>query len=334
MFINAFLYDGKRSKEYKVIIEFTQNRRIKIDSCGIDVALEEVEIESRLGNIPRVFEFPNGVRCKSQENDKIDKILQSFDMESSKTHKIESSWRLTIGAVFVTAFFIWFSLTVGANYTANIVASMLPSDTLKDIGESTLEKLDKEYLSPSKLSQKSRDIIQAHFDRLTQNENIHYQLHFRSSQKIGANAFALPSGDIVLTDQLVALSKDKKFRDILGVLAHEKGHIVKKHALRIAIKTGISGAILGYLTGDISILVTALPTVIINSSYSRDFEREADEYAMFELKRLNVSTEYIANLFEELAKESKMDENSSLFSLVSSHPLTKERIEYFKSFAR
>jgi len=331
MFINALLYDGKSSKEHQVIIEFTQNRHIKIDSHGINVALEEVEIESRLGNIPRVFEFPNGVRCKSEENDKIDQILQSLGIESSKTHKIESSWKLTVGAVFLTALFVWFSLTTGANYTANIIASMLPDDTLKDIGKSTLEKLDEEYLFPTKLSEENRSIIQAHFDRLTENENIHYQLHFRSSQKIGPNAFALPSGDIVLTDELVKLSKDKEFRDILGVLAHEKGHIVKKHTLRIAIKTGISGAILGYLTGDISILVTAIPTVIINSSYSRDFEREADEYAVSELKRLNISTKYIAQLFEELAKENKLDENSTVISLISSHPMTKDRIKYFKS---
>jgi len=331
MFINALLYDGKNSIEHKVIIEFTKDKRVKINSHNIDISITEIEIESRLGNTPRVFEFPNGIRCKSIENSKIDEILKQLDIETSKTHKIESSWRLTVGAVFITIFFIWFSLTIGANYTANIIASILPNDVLNDIGHTTLEELDKKYLNISNLSKKNRAIIQAQFDRLTENEDIHYQLHFRSSQKIGANAFALPSGDIVLTDQLVKLSKDKKFRDILGVLAHEKGHIVKKHTLKIAIKTGISGAILGYITGDISILVTAIPTVIINSSYSRDYEREADEYAVSELKRLNVSTKYITQLFEELEKENKIDENNTINSLISSHPITKERIEYFKS---
>jgi len=331
MVVSAFLYDGLSSKEYEVFMEFTLDRRIKISSHGIDVALDEVEIESRLGNTPRVFEFPNGVRCKSSENSKIDEILHRLGIETSKTYKIESSWGLTLGAVLVTAFFIWFSLTVGANFTSNVLASMLPSDTLNNIGKTTLEQLDKEYLAPSKLSDENRSIIQKHFDKLTQGDDIHYKLHFRSSPKMGANAFALPSGDIVLTDQLVALSKDKEFRDILGVLAHEKGHVVKKHVLRIAIKTGISGAIIGYLTGDISILVTAVPTVIINSSYSRDFEREADEYAVKELDRVGVSTKYIATLFETLAQKSKMDENSTLFSFISSHPLTRKRIEYFRN---
>ncbi|NEW60268.1 M48 family metallopeptidase [Sulfurovum sp. bin170] len=331
MLIEAVLYDGKSSKEHSVTIEFTFGRRVKIDSHGIDVALDDIEVESRLGNTPRVLEFPDGVRCKSRENDKIDQILLDFNIEKSKTHKIESSWGLTLGSVLVTVGFVWFMLTTGASYTAHIVASVLPQSTLDEVSVMAMNELEDEYLSPTKLSDKNRMIIQAHFDSLTK-EDSRYSLHFRSSIKMGANAFALPSGDIVLTDQLVALSRDDEFRDILGVLAHEKGHVVEKHSLRMAIKTALSGAIIGYMTGDISILVTAVPTVLISSGYSRDFEREADAHAVKELQKLDVSTIYMANLFEELAKEHGMDENSSMVGLITSHPLTQERIEYFKSF--
>jgi len=332
MFVDAVLYDGKSSKEHTVTIEFTFGRRVRVASHEIDVALEEVEIESRLGNTPRVLEFPDGVRCKSRENDKIDQILLDFDIEKSKTHKIESSSTLTLGAVIVTIWFVWFMLTTGASYTANIVASILPQSTLNDVSAMTMEKLEDDYLSPSKLSDINRTIIQNHFDNLTQGDS-HYKLHFRSSEEIGANAFALPSGDIILTDQLVTLSKDSEFRDILGVLAHEKGHVVHQHSLRMAIKTALSGAIIGYITGDISILVTTVPTVLISSSYSREFEREADAHAVKELQKMGISPIYMANLFEELAKEYSIDENSSVIGLISSHPMTNERIEYFKSFS-
>jgi Zn-dependent protease with chaperone function len=332
MFIDAVLYDGKSSKEHTVTIEFTFGRRVRVSSHGIDVALEEVEIESRLGNTPRVLEFPNGVRCKSRENDKIDQILLDFNIEKSKTHKIESSTTLTLGAVIVTIWFVWFMLTTGASYTANIVASILPQSTLNDVSAITMEKLEDDYLSPSKLSDINRTIIQNHFNNLTQGDS-RYKLHFRSSKEIGANAFALPSGDIVLTDELVVLSRDSEFRDILGVLAHEKGHVVYQHSLRMAIKTALSGAIIGYITGDISILVTTVPTVLISSSYSREFEREADAHAVKELQKMGISPIYMANLFEELSKEQKIDENSSVIGLVSSHPMTSERIEYFKSFS-
>ncbi len=333
MLVDAVLYDGKSSKEHQVVLDFTFGRRVKIASHNIDIALDELEISSRLGNTPRVLEFPNGIRCKSQENDKIDQILLDFDIKKSKTHKIESSWGLSIGAVLITIAFVGFMLTYGANYTANFIASILPQNTLDRVSEITLEKLEKGYLFPTKLSEENQTILQTHFDKLTQGD-ARYTLLFRSSKKIGANAFALPSGDIVLTDQLVALSRDRQFRDILGVLAHEKGHVVHQHSLRMAIKTGLAGVIIGYMTGDISILATGIPTVLINSSYSREFEHEADVHAVEELKKMNISTIYIANLFEALEKEHGGEGNSSTaLEVFSSHPLTHERIEYFKSFA-
>ena len=333
MLIEALLYDGKSSKEHPVTLDFTFGRRVKIASHNIDVALDEIRIESRLGNTPRVLNLPNGVRCKSPENDKIDQILLDFDIKKSKTYKIESSWGLSLGAVLITIAFVVFMLTSGANYTANFLASILPQNTLDTVSKMTLDELEDGYLYPSRLSESNRTILQRHFNNLTKDEE-RYTLHFKSSNRMGANAFALPSGDIVLTDQLVALSKDREFRDILGVLAHEKGHVVHKHSLRMAIKTGLAGVIIGYMTGDISILATGIPTILINSSYSREFEKEADIYAVKELKKMNISTIYIANLFEALGEEHGMDGNGSVLDVFASHPLTSKRIEYFKSFVK
>lgn len=333
MFINAVLYDGRSSKEHQVVIEFTQGRRILIKSHEIDVTFDDVHIESRLGNTPRVLTFGNGMRCKSRENDKLDQLLRSFGLSKSKTYKIESSWALTMGSIVVTIGFIWFMLTVGATHMANALASVLPQSTLSEVSDITMSQLEESYLRPSKLSDRQEKIIQTYFDKLTQGEP-QYRLHFRSSPEMGPNAFALPSGDIVLTDQLVALSRDKEFRDILGVLAHEKGHVVEKHSLRMAIKTGIASVIVGYLAGDVSVIATTIPTILINSSYSREFEREADAHAVKELDKMGISTKYMVELFEALAKKSdEEEENSTIMSMMASHPLTSERIEYFNSHA-
>ena len=330
MLINALLYDGKSSKEHEVSIEFTAHRRVVILSHNIDVSLDEVKIVSRLGNTPRVIEFDSGIRCKSKENDKIDQVLKEFGLSKSKAYKIESSLGLTVSSVLVTIGFIWFMLTIGSSYTANAVASILPKSTLDEVSEVTMNQLEDGYLRPSKLSDRQKRVIQAHFDKLVEGET-GYKLHFRSSPKMGANAFALPSGDVFLTDQLVALSQDREYRDILGVLAHEKGHVIKKHSLRIAIKTGISGSIIGYITGDVSLLASTIPTILINSSYSREFEHEADMNAVKELKKMHVSTKYIATLFEKIEKDQSED-NSTIMSMFASHPLTSKRIEYFKSY--
>ncbi|CAA6803053.1 MAG: Unknown protein [uncultured Sulfurovum sp.] len=330
MLVDAVLYDGKSSKEHKVTLDFTFGRRVKIASHNIDVALEEIHIASRLGNTPRVMEFPEGIRCKSMQNDKIDQLLRDFNLNKSKTHRIESSSILTLGSIVLTIAFVWFMLTAGANYSANLLANVLPKSTLDEVSSITLEHLEEGYLKPSKLSKRQEAIIQAHFNRLVAGDST-YKLHFRSSSQMGPNAFALPSGDIVLTDQLVALSRDNDFRDILGVLAHEKGHVAKKHSLRMAIKAGIASVIIGYITGDISFIATTIPTLLVNNSYSREFEREADVYAVKEMKRLNVSTRYMSELFEVLdAKYADKTHQSRLRNLMASHPLTSERIEYLR----
>jgi len=92
--------------------------------------------------------------------------------------------------------------------------------------------------------------------------------------------------------------------------------------------------IIGYITGDLSIIATTIPTILVNSSYSRDFEREADAHALKEMDKLGVSTIYMADLFEALAKKSGENNiSSSVGDLMASHPLTTERIMYFKKHA-
>jgi predicted Zn-dependent protease len=52
------------------------------------------------------------------------------------------------------------------------------------------------------------------------------------------------------------------------------------------------------------------------------------------MEKLGISTIYMADLFEALAKESGETEGSSkMGSLFASHPLSSERIMYFKKHA-
>ena len=333
MKIKAKMYDGTSSKEHSVEIEFTKLKRLIIASHGIDVPLESVKISSRLGSTPRVLHLPNGERCKSEENDKIDDILDILEIKRSKVHKLERSWKLAIASVFLIAAFVVFMLTAGASYSANILAEVLPKSTLDYASRKGLAQLDKRYLHKSNLSKEKKLKISALFKKLTSGEK-RYKLHFRSSPEIGANAFALPSGDVVLLDELVFLDKDKELYGVLGVLAHEKGHVVYKHGLKGIIKGAVASTVVGYVTGDLSFIVTTLPTIMVTSSYSREFESQADHYAKSELKRLGISSKPLGKLFMNLeefySKKHHKDSNSTRYlDWMSSHPATKDRVKYF-----
>ncbi len=334
MKVRVKFYDGKSSKEHLAILEFTKDSRLVIEDFNIDVPLSSVEISSRLGDTPRVINLPGGARCKCDDNDTIDKILDTLEIRRSKIYKLERSWKLAIASVALIAAFVVFMLTTGADYSANFLANVLPKHSLDYASKKGLARLDKTILHKSNLSKEKKQKILALFNKLTGGSK-DYKLHFRSSPKMGANAFALPSGDIVLLDELVMLDKDKNLYGVLGVLAHEKGHVVYKHGLKGIIKGAIASTVVGYVTGDLSFIATAIPTVLVTSRYSRKFESQADSYAKSELKRLGISTKPLARLFINLEKfyaKKYHDSNATNYmGWMSTHPVTKERVKFFMS---
>src|SRR5690606_40050887 len=99
-------------------------------------------------------------------------------------------------------------------------------------------------------------------------------------------AFAMPGGTILLTDELVQLAEalqpqqpQQALTQILGVLAHEVGHVEHRHALRQFVQGTIVAAAVTWYLGDVSSLLAAAPTALLNTRYTRNFEREADAYA-------------------------------------------------------
>jgi hypothetical protein len=84
---------------------------------------------------------------------------------------------------------------------------------------------------------------------------------------MGANAFALPGGTVVVTDQLLELSPDDAA--LAGVLAHEIGHVEHRHLMRQLISGTVVGVVATLLAGDTSSVMVALPAVLADLSYSR-----------------------------------------------------------------
>ena len=78
---------------------------------------------------------------------------------------------------------------------------------------------------------------------------------------VGANAFALPGGDIVVTDALVKLVGEGD--GLTGVLAHEAGHVEYRHGLRQVIQSSAIGATAALLFGDVSTILSGVPAALL-----------------------------------------------------------------------
>ena len=142
---------------------------------------------------------------------------------------------------------------------------------------------------------------------------------------IGANALALPSGTIIVTDDLVTLARDD--REIFGVLAHEAGHVDHRHGLRNILQNSIVGLVVAWFIGDVSSIAAAAPTALLEASYSRELEREADMYAVEVLRTNGIPVRHFAEILRRLDVDSGGSEISRAFDYLSSHPATSERLQ-------
>jgi predicted Zn-dependent protease len=140
----------------------------------------------------------------------------------------------------------------------------------------------------------------------------------------------LPSGIVVVTDGLVELARSDD--ELVAVLAHEIGHLQQHHDLRRSLQASAPGLLIIVLTGDISAVnswAAVLPALLVESRYSREFEREADDFALDYLERRGIATESFSNILMRM--EEQEGATGSVPSFLSSHPASQERAERFRS---
>jgi Zn-dependent protease with chaperone function len=154
-----------------------------------------------------------------------------------------------------------------------------------------------------------------------------YRIEFRAGGRLGPNAIALPSGIVVMTDELVALSEDDA--ELAAVMAHEVGHARNRHALRALIQNSMVAGMLFLVLGDPSgatTIAAGIPTLLVERSFSRAFEREADDVAFEYLALRGIPDSRFSDLMQRLAEQGGAgDGDGDALSLLSTHPSAGER---------
>ncbi len=143
------------------------------------------------------------------------------------------------------------------------------------------------------------------------------------------NAFAIPGGYIVLHRGLVDLMQNEN--ELLGVLAHEAGHVRRRHGLRRIARTAFFGFAVAAIAGDASGLAAIVldnSSLLVNLAYDRREETAADAFAMRVLQNEGRDTSAMADLFERLASD------SALPAFLSTHPASEDRIARLRAGPR
>jgi len=208
------------------------------------------------------------------------------------------------------------------------LAFIVPSKVNETISSGGMRLLDQKWFKPSELNDVKKNEIRKSFTDLINtflNSEFDYKLYFR---KIGdANAFSLPAGEIIITDELVRLAENPE--QINAILLHEIGHVHHRHVMQQVIRSSLISVVISMATSDLSVLedlVVVLPVFVLESGYSQADEIEADAYMFEHMARLQMDPIHFANLMQIITQDIPNIDGTSL-KYFSSHPETSKRIE-------
>ncbi|MBK7949219.1 MAG: M48 family metallopeptidase [Deltaproteobacteria bacterium] len=309
--IDGSFFDGERSAARPARLEIVAPDVVRLaigeapgepgEAHRWEGRLAAIEISERVGRIPRRVTIPGVGVFETRDNDAVDRALAALGRPFELVHWLEARWPIAIASLLAIAVGSFFFVRHGVPAIADLAARTLPTSVDRAIGARTLELLDGRLLHPSELSPERQAELHARFEEMIgydaseadlaeaagaaasshagTTEAFRERLELRAAPALGPNALALPSGIIVMTDELVGLAEHDD--ELVAVLAHELGHVHGRHALRRLFQSVSVSALAFALIGDVSsasALFSAVP-VLIDAKHSRDFEREADAFA-------------------------------------------------------
>ncbi len=333
---NADYFDG-RSAERRAVRVRASDTHLHVSGQTVQVAhrIDETSVDTPLARLHRVLTLPDGTELHTADNAAIDALFGHRLPIATGLARLESLWSRALIALAVLGVCIWMLMVYGVPLLARPLAALVPVTVEQSLGRQALASLDGSLCKPSTLEAHELEHLRTLLGRvlvgLDQPQAI--TLEARNCKGIGPNAFALPGGTVLVTDALAHLGMSDE--TLSAVFAHEVGHIQRQHAMRMAVQTSLGALLVGTVMGDaasITSLAYTLPTVLLNSGYSRTMETEADEFAYERLREVGLSPSALGDALEALMRAHEKGEDSARqpserwSDYLSSHPAVEERI--------
>ncbi|MGC4115434.1 MAG: M48 family metallopeptidase [Myxococcales bacterium] len=204
---------------------------------------------------------------------------------------------------------------------------MLPVEQEKELGVKTAAEVE------SKSKVVSDTVVTRYVDQVGQRvakaaENPYgWTFTFKVIEDKSVNAFAIPGGNIYVHTGLLKAAKDEA--QLAGVLAHEVGHVTKRHIAKRMLKAyglqSLSDAALGKDPNMLAQIGAGLVGQGLLLKNSRDDENEADAVGVATSAKANYDPKAMVEFFQTL----KDGEGNipDFMAYLSDHPLTADRIK-------
>ena len=347
MTIQGKWYPKESSQQYESSLNVEENRfTLYVEGAmKYENTLNTLTIDNRLGNVQRKIRLEDGSVFSTDDNDGVDLIYKQSDMLKNIIHVFESRLSFVLISLLVILAFSFSFFKWGIPFFSEKIAYSLPAKTNILISTNTMKILDEYIFKETKISQDKQENIRNHvykrFSILNEDKKLNYKIHFRllkDGNKSIANAMALPSGDIILTDRFVELCKSQDEMD--SVILHEIGHVVQRHTLQMIIEGTFISVITMMVVGDANALGDigiGLGSLLISSNYSKHHESEADTYAFKKMLLFDINPNFFSSIMRRISSDygtpTSSNGEDNLMSYFSSHPTTKQRIKIANKYS-
>jgi Zn-dependent protease with chaperone function len=209
---------------------------------------------------------------------------------------------------------------------ANWVAQHVPVRYELPLGEHVLQS-PVLAIKASKLSKEYQTSYRQRVLKLAQLAEVQdVRVEFRAGWP---NAYALPGNIMLLTDDLFNLMGSNQEHLVDAIVAHELGHMKRRHIARMLISQQLLTEVILKMNGQsgpttqIAGLANGL---FLSPHFSRQHEAQADEFAFDLMRSSGQSPKYFAIAMHKLQFwQSKNQLQQGTFT--SSHPISNERID-------
>ena len=270
-------------------------------SLSLRVELQQMRVSEPMARGPRLVTLPDGSHCEVDDGAAFAALLERTGYREPLVTRLQSRWRnvfmALVGLLAIAACGVYW----GVPFVAGVIAQQVPIEVEAGLGERALALLVRHLMQPSTLDASTRARLSARFAAILPPDRT-YGVEFRSSA-IGPNAFALPGGRIVITDELVAIAGGDDA--VVAAFAHEVGHVELRHVMRRLIASAIVGSGAAMLFGDWSSLLATMPALLVDLHFSRAMEIEADDHARVLLERNGIPVQALIAMLRALEAASR-----------------------------
>lgn len=344
--ISANYFDGASARMYTVGLTLKDGIiSLAGDNVAATYPLSQAHMAEPFSQAPCVLDFADGARCEVGDAGGKAAIAAALGYRKSRVVRLQHHWYGALLALVLLVASVGAIVQWGVPALGERIVVVLPVTVDQRVGDEALRGMRKAGLfQPTRLSDERLAQVQEIFNAIRPKDaRIPLTLRLVAMNSAPPNAFALPNGTVLLTDQMILhiLNEESELDDemkaaIAGILAHEIGHVEGRHSMRAIVRSSMLAVGSAALFGDFSTVVAGAPVLIMNMDYSRQMETAADQYAITLMNQARLSTAPLADLFDSLERMATGEEKLPRwmrpeFSYLSSHPTNEERTARFRA---